>query len=305
MSRLSIVIPWWDEHPALEDTLVSVLQHRPRHSEILVAHNRPYHDPWQLTGEVIFLPCGADSELDLIHGGIDASRAPLVHVLRCGMEATEGWTDAPVSRLESDTNLAGIAPLIVGRGATPRIAAGLDPNWRGGRRRLVRAAGPDGSVDRQPIGPTLAAGFYRRESLVRAGRFSAEFGVSWADLDLALTFRSMGLASAVEPASRVLGDAGPDESRGFSDGRRGARFVGKHERRCGTGVWITHVLAVIAGYARRPTWTVPFDMAGRCIGFAESVRGTRHRGASAEPEPEPVVVRPFTDGRPTAGRRAA
>jgi len=53
--RLSIVIPVLGDPRKLDDTLVSVLENRPAHCEILVVHNEPYDDPYQLSNEVCFI----------------------------------------------------------------------------------------------------------------------------------------------------------------------------------------------------------------------------------------------------------
>ena len=53
--RLSIVIPSVGDCNLLEDSLVSVLENRPADCEVLVVHNRPYDDPYNLAGEVRFV----------------------------------------------------------------------------------------------------------------------------------------------------------------------------------------------------------------------------------------------------------
>ena len=55
MPRLSIVIPVLGDPQQLDDTLLSVLENRPANCEILVVHNQPYHDPYNLSDEVRFV----------------------------------------------------------------------------------------------------------------------------------------------------------------------------------------------------------------------------------------------------------
>ena len=50
--RLSVVVPATDV-TGLEETLISVLEHRPDNSEIVVALGSPYDDPWNIREEVI------------------------------------------------------------------------------------------------------------------------------------------------------------------------------------------------------------------------------------------------------------
>ncbi len=76
MPRLSIVIPVVGDPRHLDDTLVSVLQNRPDDCEILVVHNRPYDDPYELSDEVRFVEARRGSRLvDCLNVGIAASRA--------------------------------------------------------------------------------------------------------------------------------------------------------------------------------------------------------------------------------------
>ena len=82
MPRLSIVIPVWGNLHLLEDTLVSVLENRPAHCEIIVVLDGPYDDPYQLTDELSYVlaPSGA-SLAESANLGIAASEAPVVHLL--------------------------------------------------------------------------------------------------------------------------------------------------------------------------------------------------------------------------------
>ena len=59
MPRLSIVIPVLGDPQQLDDTLLSVLENRPARCEIVVVHNRPYHDPYHLCEEVRFIQAEA------------------------------------------------------------------------------------------------------------------------------------------------------------------------------------------------------------------------------------------------------
>ncbi|MFM8708725.1 MAG: hypothetical protein ACKOHK_11775, partial [Planctomycetia bacterium] len=50
--RLSIVIPTPADTAAMEETLVSVLEHRPDDCEIVVALGCDYADPWNIREDV-------------------------------------------------------------------------------------------------------------------------------------------------------------------------------------------------------------------------------------------------------------
>ncbi len=302
MPRLSIIIPWWDENPALEDTLVSVLTHRPHDCEILVVHNQPYADPWELAGEVEFLPCEAASEMELLQAGVAASRSDVVHVLRVGCEALEGWTDAACARLRAEPGLASVVPLTLLRDRPERlVAAGVTYGF-GGQRRLwgagTRAEAPRGPQDRL-LGPALSAGFYRRSSLVEVGTWDVTMGESWADLDLALTLRSAGWQTALEPASRVLAAREPAGRWSFASGRSAERFYRRHAETLAAGAG-AHWLAVLGSYAKRPSWSMWADAVGRLVGTWQ-----RRDAARATPGPDTLPMRAHTPATPSASPAAA
>jgi hypothetical protein len=60
--RLSVVVPATDV-TGLEETLISVLEHRPDNSEIVVALGSPYDDPWNIREEVTFVDAAKGSGL--------------------------------------------------------------------------------------------------------------------------------------------------------------------------------------------------------------------------------------------------
>ena len=53
--RLSIIIPYLGSEQRLEDTLVSVLTHRPAKTEIMVVHDGSYPDRYDIGPEVDLL----------------------------------------------------------------------------------------------------------------------------------------------------------------------------------------------------------------------------------------------------------
>ena len=145
MPRLTIVIPCLGGAAEFDGTLVSVLQHRPADCEIVVVHREAYDDPYDLAGEVRFIEQGeARSLAALANVGLAAAQGDVLHLLACGLEATEGWTDAPLAILE-DEEIAAVAPAIVAPapredGAAPQAGrpSGAEPS---SRARSNRASG--------------------------------------------------------------------------------------------------------------------------------------------------------------------
>ena len=204
MPSFSIIIPALGRTDLLESTLVSVLENRPNACEIIVVLACEYDDPYQLKDEVRFIPARPGAGLvECLNLGIEASGAPVVHVLAAGVEATEGWSDA-VLRHFSDRRVAAVAPLVVDWLDHRKVIAAGVGYAAGGSRKLSKAKVPahdNGASDN--LGPTSMAGFYRKSALAVVGGFQAPSGDALADVDLALRLRYAGFRTAVESSSRV------------------------------------------------------------------------------------------------------
>ncbi len=113
MPRLSIIIPVLGDPQQFESTLVSVLENRPEDSQIVLALNRPYDDPYELEGEVEFvhLPQKA-GWADELNAAWAVCRAEIVAVLACGTEVTPDWTEHVLAAFD-DPRVTSAAPMIV------------------------------------------------------------------------------------------------------------------------------------------------------------------------------------------------
>jgi hypothetical protein len=210
---------------ALESTLVSVLENRPRDCEILVVHSRPYADPYSLSGEVTFLAASRRASLpQCINQGLEASRSPAVHIVSPDCEVSDGWCDAPLGDLKNP-RVASVAPLVYSTLAREKLIAAGVAYSPGGRRTLSVAVGAlDSSAPPAILGPALLAGFYRRDELMSIGGFEPSLG-ALSDVDVAISLRAMGYSSHVEPDSLMY--AGPralEAPRGFSRGLASERL---------------------------------------------------------------------------------
>ena len=219
MPRLSIIIPVLGSSTRLESTLVSVLENRPPDCEILVLLNAPYDDPYDLASEIRFIQVSRGKGLTGgLNEGIEASQAPVVHLLAAGLEVTEGWTEVALTHFK-DPRVASVAPAIIDAldTRTP-IALGLDYCCRRGRviRRSIAAndqsqqvtGSSESSESTEVLGPLIQAAFYRRSALELAGGLPRGVGDWFADADLAMTLRNAGYRSVFEPRSIALGTAG-------------------------------------------------------------------------------------------------
>lgn len=207
MCRLSIIIPLWADNDSFEDTLASVLQNRPAECEVLVVHSQAYDDPYELAGEVRFLPASRQANSSqVINTGCRAAQGDIVHVLQPGVLVTDGWTEAALGPFR-DPRVCAVAPLLVDAAEEDRIvAAGL--RYTPGGRRLCHGAGVKRSdisrlVRREIVGPGLFAGFYRRWVWEAVGGFCEGLDVGWADVDFGLSLRSLGYRAELAADSIV------------------------------------------------------------------------------------------------------
>jgi cellulose synthase/poly-beta-1,6-N-acetylglucosamine synthase-like glycosyltransferase len=316
--QLSIVIPCVRDAVSFEATLASVLQNRPDDCEVFVVQPRAYSDPYQLEGEVVFVQAPADAvTADLINLGFQRAAGSIVHVLSCDAEVREGWTTPAVAHFD-DPVLGSVSPLVVTKHASAVVARGVRYT-PGGRRRVCGATGRlrQNAAAWPVAGPTLTAGFYRREAVLQVGGFCRDVGEVLADVDLALALRTLGWRTVHEPDSIVTTDQ-PVPTTGLSlrSGREAELLFWRNG--AGTGWWqalLCHpgtLLGELVGNLHRPA--VVLQMAGRAQGACEYV--CRHRHRSAPRDAGAAVQRfhrdivPFSRGydtehKPSAHPRAA
>ncbi|MGI8978967.1 MAG: glycosyltransferase [Pirellulaceae bacterium] len=205
MTRLSIVIPCLGPSEQFEDTLASVLQHRPDRSEIIVAHRRAYSDPYHLRGEVVFSHVESPSLVDLVNDAVQDARGEVIHVLASGTEVRDGWTHAALRHF-ADPRIAAVAPLVLRNAAPGRMETmGVSYSLGGGRISVGHnLAIPDHHAFLDDVlGPSLVAGFFSKDVLLALGGFCRDVGDELADVDLALSLRDLGCRSVLEPKCQV------------------------------------------------------------------------------------------------------
>ncbi len=230
MSSLSIIVPFRGVAESFEDTLISVLQNRPYDCDVVVVHAGPYGDPYSLHEEVTFVPAPASSSLvEQVSLGFHAATSDVVHVIRCGLEVEEGWTESAMQRFEDDS-VAAVAPIVARQSTGQVVSAGVRSSITGARRVVLANAQSPSNVPRVPCdGPDLMAGFWRRSAWERAGGFDLAFGDGYADLDLALTLMKLGYAAVVEPQCRLVQTSDfPRVESSWIEGRYAERLFWKH-----------------------------------------------------------------------------
>ena len=269
--RLSIVIPLLGDAEQLDDTLVSVLENRPPHCEVIVVHNEPYDDPYQLADEVRFVAAPRRATVaECLNVGLSASRAPVVHVLACGVEVAPGWTDAAVRRL-GDAQVAAVAAMIVSRhDATKVVSAGIGYRSEGVAWTIGWGKAVADPIDGELCGPDIAAAFYCRSALEAIGGFSRQAAASLAGVDAALGLRRLDFHCVFEPQCVVVADNTSDDKIGFRFGRDAERLFWRWSSTGGLiGSLLGHVAMVVGECAIavcRPSMLA--QLAGRVWGAA-------------------------------------
>ena len=272
--RLSIVVPVTGDTAALEETLVSVLENRPAESEVLVGLGCEYADPWNIAEEVTFVPSPRGyGVVGCVNAALDRAGGDVIHVLAAGYRATPGWTDGPVARIAAG-DAAAVVPLAVAADDPLRVvAAGLRVS-RGGRRISVVPRRSQAHADRyrpapsrDPLGPSLVAGFWSAAALEHAGPRFAATCASVADADLAVALSRGGARTVVATDSRVIPPSLPAAAvPAFIEGLHAERLFWRS--RAGQGLaWslAAHGVEVVRhAIATAPLGTVPM-LVGRLV----------------------------------------
>lgn len=278
MCRLSIIVPFFGDTERFEDTLASVLQNRPDDCEVLVIHRGPYEDPYELEGEVQFIEIPMDAQLvEAVNAGFSAASGEVLHVVRAGVLAKEGWAE-PALEWFDDPLIGAVSPIVQQANDEGRIlSAGL--RYTFGGRRILNGLGKTVKkarrlLRRRTIGPTLTAGFYRRSVIESLGGLCPAAGSRFSDVDMALCLKALEYGSAVEPASVVVADAVDIATvEGFRSGRCAERIFWRH---AGTSGWLCSlffhpfaaVRSLLAGWKRPGTYA---SLVGRTIGMVQAI----------------------------------
>lgn len=281
--RLSIVIPTPADTAAMEETLVSVLEHRPEDCEIVVSLGCEYADPWNIREEVRFVQAPAGSSLvGCVNLGVAASVGEVVHVLAAGWRATEGWTDLPMERFEDD-GVGAVVPLGVAADDHDRVVSAGVRCAVGGRRidvaadtkwRRAKAADCPPAGATVPQGPVLETGFWRSDVLELAGRgFTTACGDTVADADMAITLSRSGRRVVVEPHSQVIVPAAVTRkvrSRSFAAGLHAERLFWRSVAGSSfLAALVMHGVEIVRhAFARAPLGTLPM-LVGRAVALLQ------------------------------------
>jgi GT2 family glycosyltransferase len=140
-----------------------------------------------------------------VNAGIKASRAPIVQTLNNDTIVSKDWA-GPALRLFANPAVGSVAPQV----RLMREPGLLDSagdlyylfGWAANRGHGLPLC-PEVMEEREVFGACGAAGFFRRDALIRAGLFPQHFQAYYDDVDLAFRLRWAGYRCLYTPFSKV------------------------------------------------------------------------------------------------------
>jgi Glycosyl transferase family 2 len=298
--RLSIIIPHRnDQH--LEDTILSVLENRPRDCEIIVVHDGSYRDPYQLADEVVYVQEEPKSTIiEMLNAGLMAACSPVVCILLDGVVVSANWSEPALKRF-ARPDVFSVAPqLRVGR----RVLSGIDFN-KLHNVSLLRSGRVE-SQDSTTAAPTLAAGFYRRKLLLTLGGWNNEIGSGSADVELALLMNELGVTCECEPQVVVQAAAESIPSRRSKSaiGERGSIAAAHGLASASLGATISSILcaAFTGSVSAALAWSSGLR---NTTATRETADRLAHAHRQVVASQEAVTVKIFSDTESAQRRKAA
>ncbi|MEZ6096216.1 MAG: hypothetical protein R3C03_18655 [Pirellulaceae bacterium] len=205
MSQFSIVVPFLVRSDQFDETLASVLRHRPERSQIIVPHDGSYTDPYGLKSEVDFVVCRNQVRLvNLWNESLANAMGEFVCLFQAGVELSEGWEFSALD-LFVDSTVAAVAPVVTSTGSSKlRRAYGVSVDGTGTRRLVERER-----QAKNVVGPTSIAAIYRNDALGWVPQLDEGVEDLYLDAELGLALQSLGYRS--ETAKDWVVSTGDDQ----------------------------------------------------------------------------------------------
>lgn len=195
MHRYSLVVPLLGDTIEFEDTLASVLRHRPHRSQVIVVHNGVYLDPHRLDDEIVLATVeGRPTLTKVFNKAMEIADGQYITLVRPGVEIDENW-QLPVEDAFEDQQVGSVAPLLVNVNRPTRIvAAGVEIDAFNNRKlsanKSRRTATSVGKAN--PIGPTNWFAVYRRDLLKAIGPLDQRLDDFYLDVEIGLALKTLG-----------------------------------------------------------------------------------------------------------------
>ncbi|MDR2115349.1 MAG: glycosyltransferase family 2 protein [Planctomycetaceae bacterium] len=205
MSRFTIIIPLLSNTPteAFEETLASVLVHKPENTEVLIANATQYSDPWNTAAEgAVFIASDhLSNPMDVLNKAVLQSQGDILHILYPGTEVSTQWTQNILPLFE-ESKLGIVIPCVYDRRKPKRIfSLGIYYKPEGVLRTIRRSQWAEAAQKR--IVPHISAMFIRKKALMQIGLFDTGFIPQISYVDAAMGILKQGWGIAVDQECRI------------------------------------------------------------------------------------------------------
>ncbi|MDR0335539.1 MAG: hypothetical protein LBI18_00430 [Planctomycetaceae bacterium] len=205
MFRFTIIIPLLSDTPteAFEETLASVLVHKPEGTEVLIANAAKYSDPWDtaIEGAVFIASDHLSNPMDVLNEAVLRSRGEILHILYPGTEVSAHWAQN-ILQLFEESLLGIVIPCVYDRRKPKRIfSLGICYKPEGVLRTVRRSQWSEMAQKR--IVPHISAVFFRKEALTQIGLFDTSFIPQISYVDAAMAMARQGWETRVDQECRI------------------------------------------------------------------------------------------------------
>ncbi|MDR2439891.1 MAG: hypothetical protein LBE12_11045 [Planctomycetaceae bacterium] len=206
MSRFTVIIPLLSDTPteAFEETLASVLVHKPEGTEVLIANATQYSDPWNtaIEGTVFIASDHLSNPMEVLNKAVLQSQGDILHILYPGTEASAHWTQN-ILQLFEQPKLGIVIPCVYDRRKPKRIfSLGIYYKPEGVLRTIRRSQWAE--VAQKRIVPHISAIFIRKKALTQIGLFDTSFIPQISYVDAAMGVLEQGWGITVDQECRIM-----------------------------------------------------------------------------------------------------
>jgi N-acetylglucosaminyl-diphospho-decaprenol L-rhamnosyltransferase len=243
---IDVVIPIYGGRTLTERCLDTLAEQTRTHTTIVVDNASPDDSVAALRASsphVRVLELGTNrGYASACNAGIAAGTGEIVVLLNNDVLLDPGFLERLIAPLEADATIGSATPVLLrpGRSAIDNAGLAADPTLAGFPRHQGRS--PSAATNARPLllGPSGAAGAYRRDALEAVGGLDEAIFLYQEDLDLALRLRAGGWPTALAPeatgvhlgsATTVRRSAAQRRHAGFARGyllRRYGVLRGRH-----------------------------------------------------------------------------
>jgi hypothetical protein len=193
--RLSIIVPHLHDDAAFEHTMLSVLVHREHETEVLIAHDGSYSDPYGLAQDeaVLIQSPSGESLSSLINLAVASACSPYIQVLLPGASVQAGWNNEALDLLQDRYLDAVCVPIRCQ--ASNELVVGL----LGASLPHRRIASNADSV----AGPLMLGSILRKKFLHSVGGWLAGCNREIAEVEMGLLIDTLGVEFGIAKEATI------------------------------------------------------------------------------------------------------